>query len=371
MPTKVCYIISNIDKALAFEWIAASIDKPTIELHFILLNPSDSQLESFLRSEGIAVTRITYLSKFDVPVAIWKVLWYLKRHKIKVVHCHLFDACIVGMTAAWLCRTPKRIYTRHYSTNHHVYYPKAVKYDRYINALATHIVAISEKVKNVLIELEKVEPAKIHVIHHGFDLKAFSSIDVDKRTQMKLKYGINNQYPVIGVISRYVELKGLQYVIPAFAEIKKTYPDAFLVLANCNGDYKPQIQESLQRLLDGTSYREIIFENDLPTLYSLMDIFIHVPIDETIEAFGQTYIEALAANVPSVFTLSGVANEFIENQKNALVVDYKNTEQIVEAMKRILTDDHLRESLVNNGQQSIQAKFSLKLYIHKLIQLYV
>jgi hypothetical protein len=63
-----------------------------------------------------------------------------------------------------------------------------------------------------------------------------------------------------------------------------------------------------------------------------------VPIDDTIEAFGQTYIEALISGVPSVFTLSGVASEFIENGKNALVVDYKNSEQISVAIDQILTN---------------------------------
>lgn len=370
MSQRVCYIVSNIDKALAFEWIAKSIDKEKIDLRFLLVNPKDSVLEQFLVKENISVKRITYRSKKDLPFAIIKIFWYLISNSIKVVHCHLFDACIAGMTAAWLAMTPKRIYTRHYSTNHHVYYPSAVKYDKYINALATDIIAISENVKKVLIELENVKTSKIHVIHHGFDLKDFTQVNEDLKSKMHLKYIKKERFPVIGVISRYVELKGLQYVIPAFIEIKKKYPDAFLLLANCNGDYKPVVQSLLKNGLSEDDYCEISFENDLPTLYSLMDVFVHVPIDETIEAFGQTYIEALAANIPSVFTLSGVAGEFIVNEQNALVVDYKNTEQIYTAIDRVLTDQELRKNLILNGQKSIVEKFSLQLYINKLTSLY-
>lgn len=371
MRVKVVYIISSIDKALAFEWIANSTIKKNIDLSFILLNPKDSILEEYLLFIGVKVLRIEYHSKKNLPLAFLKIFWYLIKNKITVVHCHLFDACMAGMTAAWFARVPKRIYTRHYSTNHHVYYPNAVKYDKYINALSTNIIAISEKVKNVLIDLEGVKSSKIEVIHHGFEFYEFENISKENQSLMKLKYGIDTQWPVVGVISRYVELKGLQYIIPAFAEIKKKYPEALLLLANCNGDYKTTVQTMLSEYVDESCYREIVFESDLATLYSLMDVFVHVPIDDTIEAFGQTYIEALIAGVPSVFTLSGVASEFIENGKNAIVVDYKNSEQISVAIDQILTNISLKDNLIKNGKESIFDKFSLNLYIDKLKELYV
>ena len=102
----------------------------------------------------------------------------------------------------------------------------------------------------------------------------------------------------------------------------------------------------------------------------MFDVFVHVPVDKNSEAFGQTYIEALAVGVPSVFTLSGVACEFIENGKNALVVDYQNSEQIYEALKRILSDKALDYQLFINGRKDIEKYFSLPLFIHKLEQIY-
>ena len=274
------------------------------------------------------------------------------------------------MTAAWLARVPKRIYTRHYATLHHEYYPNAVKYDKYINHLATDIVAISKNVERVLIQAEHVEPKKTHLIHHGIDMQAFSNISTEKQDLMRQQYGIADHFPVIGCISRYVELKGLQYVIPAFIEIKKKYPKAFLLLANCNGDYKAEINTLLNDI-DQSSYSEIAFESDLPTLYQIMDIFVHVPINASIEAFGLTYIEALASGIPSVFTLSGVAPEFIQDKVNALVVDFKNSAQIEIAINHILSDEKLKNQLILNGKNSVIEKFSLPLYVEKLTQLYV
>jgi glycosyltransferase involved in cell wall biosynthesis len=365
----VCYIISNINKALAFEWIAEGLDKDQFELHFILLNPGGSVLEDFIKQRNISVLRIHYSGKKDLLKAILKIRHYLKENKIQTVHCHLFDANLAGLLAAKTAGIRKRIFTRHHATFHHQYFPGAVYYDRFINFLATDIVAISENVKNVLIEKEQVTPEKITLIHHGFPLEKFQEASEEKIQKLKRKYHTENKYPVIGVISRYVDWKGIQYIIPAFAEILRKYPQAHLILANSSGNYKIEIQ-GLIKNIPQESYTEILFEEDLFSLYHLFDIFVHVPVNAEIEAFGQTYIEALAAGVPSVFTLSGVAKEFIEHEKNALVVPFKNTESIKENLYRLLDDKLLTQSLIETGKVDIKRLFELDTMIEKLNRLY-
>ncbi|MEY5049228.1 MAG: hypothetical protein RLZZ175_2587 [Bacteroidota bacterium] len=370
MKTNITYIVSNIDKALAFEWIAYKLDKEKFNLSFILLNPGDSALETYLKLIDVKVERMLYTSKFDLPIVIFKLILFFIKNKTKIVHCHLFDACIAGLIASKLLFMKKRIFTRHYSTNHHDYYPNAVKYDKFINYLATDIVSISKNVSKVLINKENVNPDKIHLIHHGFDLKAFNEVENSRIVQIREKYKIPENKYIVGVISRYVELKGLQYIIPAFASFLKQNPNSFLILSNASGDYKNEVNKLLQDFLPQSTYVEIKFESDLPALYKLMNTFIHVPIDETIEAFGQTYVEALASGVPSIFTLSGVANEFIVHDKNALVVDYKNSEEIKNAIIRLLNDPVLRNKLIEEGKKSSQV-FDLKKYIFQLENLYL
>ena len=130
MKTKVTYIISNVNKALAFEWISQTLNREKFILNFILLNPGDSELEHFLKKNGIACERITYNGKKDLLSTIFRILKLLKKNRPDVVHTHLLDANIAGLTAAWLCGIKKRIHTRHHSSYHHLYHPRAVRYDR-------------------------------------------------------------------------------------------------------------------------------------------------------------------------------------------------------------------------------------------------
>ena len=366
---KITYIISDVSKSLAFEWIAEALDKKKYLLSFILLNKENTPLEDFIRTHGFEVHRVTCRGKKDWPKAIAKTYRLLKKIKPAIVHCHLIQANIVGLSAAKLAGIKKRIYTRHHSSLHHVYFPKGVWLDKWCNKMATHIVAISEGVKKILRDWEKIPENKIVLIPHGFLLNEFTNIDEGRITACRNRLGLEEGRFVVGVISRFTEWKGVQYIIRGFKEFLEKEPNAFLVLFNAKGDYEQQINKELEHL-PADSFKTILFENDIAACYRLMNAFVHVPIDEHSEAFGQVYVEALAAGVPSVFTLSGIAHDFIRHEHNALVVPFKNPGAIALALQKIRTDKLLCDALIENGKKDVAALFGIEKMIGSLERLY-
>ena len=369
-PRKVTYILSNIDKAVAFEWIFENIPKGKIHVDFILVSRTPQcHLYEYLGSRG---AKPKFLQYPQGKIGLLKVFLFIIVHLLKnrphVVHTHLFEASIAGLTAAKLLFIGKRIYTRHHSTFHHDYFPSAVKIDKFINWLSTDIVAISQNVEDILEEREDVPKSKLNLIHHGFDLKKFSSVSPSDTAKMKEKYLNGSPQPVIGVISRYIEWKGIHFIVPAFKKILERYPSAHFIFANASGPDKDKVKASL-RELPPESYTEISFEPNLYGLYSILDLYVHTPIDPDIEAFGQTYVEALAAGVPTICTLSGVGKEFIKDGSNALVVDYKSSDDIYRKTCLLLEDEELKSKLKKNGLESVEP-FALDHFIKKLTELY-
>ena len=370
MKTKVTLILYQINKALAFEWIIDHFDKEKFELSFISIGvEKESVLEQFCKERNIEFHLVNYSGKKELPTAIFQTYRILKKIKPDVVHCHIFEGGLIGLIAAKLAGIKKRIYTRHYSTYHHTYAPGGVKYDRLIDALSTKIIAISENVKQILIQKEGVNPEKIILMHHGFDLSLFYNISEERIKTVESKYNPENRRPVIGVVSRYTHWKGVQYIIPAFKKLLEMYPNALLILSNAKGEYTKEIKQLLSEL-PSTSYYEILFEQDNAALLKLFDVFVHVPIDKEIEAFGQIYVEALAVGIPSIFTLSGIASDFIQDKKNALVVDYHSSGQIYESLIKLLEDKELSNTLVQNGKHDLETYFSLPLMIQHLETIY-
>lgn len=367
---KVVYVVSNINQASTFEWTAASAIRQDFDLSFILMNAGASLIEGKLKALGVPVTFLRYRGKKDLPGAVRALARHFMRLKPDIVHAHLMDASLAALSAAWLARVPRRLHTRHHSNLHHAHYPHAVYYDRLVNRLSTEIIATCKNVERVLRELDRAPPAKIKTIHFGFDLGPFSEVSEERVSALRAKYGLGGKRPIVGVIARYMEYKGLQYVIPAFERLLADDPDACLFIANTSGkEYAAEVRALLSRLPAG-SYREVPFETDFAALYRLFDVFVHAPVDDMSEAFGQVYVEALASSRPSVFTLSGVANEFAEHERNSLVVGHRDSEAIYGAVRRLLADPPLGARLGAQGMRDVGLKFPLASMIDKLERLY-
>ncbi len=366
---KVTYIISKTNKSLALEWTATFLDKTKFDLTFILLNESGSAIENFLLENKFKVHRVTYKNKSNLLSAVRSTFKLLKKIKPDIVHAHFFEANIIGLTAARMAGVKKRIYTRHHSTYHHDYFPFAVKYDKYCNRVATDIIAISKVVEETLLR-ESALPEKIHLVHHGYKMSEFLSIENERVQRVKKLYNPADQHPVIGVISRYTQWKGIQDIIPAFKKLLTLYPNALLVLANAKGEYEEHLKSLLQAI-PKKNYIEITFENDISALYRLFDVFVHVPVNDHAEAFGYIYAESLVCEVPPVFTLSGIAHDFVENERNALVVGYQNSEEIYGAMVRLLADKELGKRLTAQGKKDVLERFDLNKMILKLEKIYL
>jgi glycosyltransferase involved in cell wall biosynthesis len=371
MAVRVVYIVSDIEQALAFEWIARAHNRSRIALSFILLQSHSriTLLEEKIASYEVPVIRMEIGQGKKGYLAVLKLATELKKMKAEVVHCHMRRANFIGLSAARIAGVKSRIYTRHYSTQNHRYHPHAVRTDRWLNKLATRIVAPSETVVHALCTLEGTDPQKVKMIPHGFDLTYFSQTSANRSADMKKKLGIEKNRPVVGVIARYLELKGLQFAIPAFREFRQAEaPDAVLVLANAKGPFEKEIKELL-KTLPKEAYREVPFETDLAALYHCLDFFIHVPISADIEAFGQVYVEALAAGIPSVFTLSGIAKSFIRHEQNAMVADYKSAVSISNALSILHNNPDLQKRLIERGKEDV-APFALEPFIQQITAIY-
>jgi len=365
---KITYIISDIDKAVFFENTAISLRNEGYSLQFILINCENGALYHFLMNHSFEVVTIKCASLLKSWIAINSSRQALKNFQPKLIHCHLATANWVGLWAGKLAGIQKRIFTRHSGKPLKTHW-KEIVIDKTQNYLATDIVAISQMIAELL-QKQGVTSTKIKVIHHGFDSEAFQNISEEEKERMISLYNPAQKFPVVGVVSRWLELKGIDYTILAYQKLLECYPNALLCLfgGNKNGDYFEQINEHLKKLPVG-SYRTVEYEKNVFGLYSLFDVYVHVPINQTCEAFGQTYIEALAAGCPSVFTLSGVASEFIEDKKNALVVPFKDANAIFDGLQKLIEDKALRQQLAEAGKESV-IRFSMENYINQLVILY-
>lgn len=367
---RVCIVVSQVDRAIAFEWTVDGL-RNEFDFSFALIGKKGSYLAGFLRDREVPVYELEYEGKKHAPRAVANMYAWLRKGRFDVIHTHLVEATLYGLLPAKLLGIKKRIYTRHHSDYNYKYSPKGIKYDKLSNWLATDVIAITRQVYEILRDREHVPEHKITLIHHGVDVDWLAQRDEEAIARVREKYNRGGRSPVIGIIARQTHWKGIQHSIPAFAGILKKYPNALLVLANASGDYEKEIDGILREQLPEGSWVKIRYEYDTSSLYKIFDAFIHMPIDEVVEAFGQVYIEALAAGTPCVFTMSGIALDFIRDGENALVVPHGDSQAAERALERLLTDVSLREKIIAHGRNIVREKFSLPTFLGNLKSLYL
>lgn len=366
---KICYIISDINKAVYFEQTALHLREKQLDVSFILINSTNGALHQFLKEHQFTVHTLESGSLLKSRPAMKACKKLLRELAITHVHCHLAHANWIGLWAAKNAKIPVRIYTRHSGAPLKLHWKEKL-IDKVQNRLATNIVSISQNI-DYLLKNQGVPAKKRVLIHHGFDLERFSRYNEAEVQRIRETYNSAEQFPVIGVIARWMEWKGIQYTIEAFRELLKTHPDGLLCLfgASDHADYSAEIRELVASLPE-KNVRVVSFENNVFDLYHLFDVYVHVPVNPACEAFGQTYVEALAAGIPSVFTLSGIAREFIVHEQNALTVPFQDAAAIHQAVMRLLEETMLREKIASNGTQRVSELFSFEGYIQNLQKLY-
>ena len=167
---------------------------------------------------------------------------------------------------------------------------------------------------------------------------------------MFTKYSITGSFILfVGNIS---PRKNILALLQAFNKLKKRGIKHKLVIAGKKDQRYEQVLKTLNELNLGG---EVIFtgyvpEEDLPKLYNAADLFVYPSL---YEGFGLPILEAMACGTPvvasNVSSLPEVAGDA------GLLVNPQDVDALTNAMYKVLTDDKLKESLIDKGLE--RAKF--------------
>ena len=257
----------------------------------------------------------------------------LRLHRPDVVHVFGFRDPITTGTAAW-CRLRRVPY---------VFEPlgmfqprlRKVALKRALDASlyrgvargAAAVVVASERERDNVIA-GGVAAEKVHVRGNGFP-EPVDTPDGDLRRRL----AIPAEAPVVLYVGRIAAGKGIEHLVAAAGEI----PDAHFVLAG--PDDRHGVATEADRV-----HRLPMTDDPPRELYPQADVFV---LASAGESFGMVAAEAAAAGTPVIVSdRCGIAGFFEDGE--ALVVPYEQS-AVVEAIRRVLSDDRLREQLAQGG----------------------
>ncbi|MEK7627128.1 MAG: glycosyltransferase family 1 protein [Patescibacteria group bacterium] len=221
---------------------------------------------------------------------------------------------------------------------------------KYAARNARKITTVSNNTKKDLVELYGVSEKKIKVIHHGVEKSEIPPAKIFAKNLGGQEF--KNYILYIGRIELKKNIVG---IIKAFEIFKEKYKLPHkLILAGSPGFGYEKIKYQILH----TKYKNTIIETgyvdneEKERLYNNASLFL---FPSFYEGFGMPILEAQARGVPVIS--SNISSMPEVGGRGALYVDPNGYNDIADKMYALLTDENLRNDMINKGYENIK-KFS-------------
>jgi glycosyltransferase involved in cell wall biosynthesis len=238
-------------------------------------------------------------------------------------------------------------------SNHRMYLRHSIKHIiwkyllRYAYQKSKRIVALTEGIKNFIIEDFRISDKKIIVIPNGLNFDVLSRLADEVITGTDFDPGKKN----IVAVGRFTEAKNYPMLIEAFSMLHLKHPETRLHIIG-SGELKEKISElvKLKNLEQAVSLPG--FQKNPYSFIKKADCYV---MSSKWEGFPNALAEAMFLNghVVSTDCPTGPA-DIITHEHDGLLSPNDDAEKLSENLERILYDKDLRELLCHNSRISIR-----------------
>lgn len=303
-----------------------------------------------------------------IPFTASKINKILIKQNINILH-------IRSRAPAWLLPFINKKNINTVSTFHNVYSNQNYFKKIYNKGLSKtdYIIAISNYVKEEIVNKYDLNPKKITVINRGIDTDFFNAKiqDVNKFLNFKNINKLTNNKKNILYPGRVTNWKGQIEFLKIIENINNKKFMLYFVGDTKNSHYtKKLIREiNLKKLNHCCKILGHLDKYDLKMMYEFSDIVISTPLKP--EGFGRTISEALAMKkIVLAYNFGGVKNQ-LEGLDNIYKVTPNNTEELLKKINLILdNNDNNYKKIKDKGREHVIKNFSKKNMLENYMKFY-
>lgn len=219
-----------------------------------------------------------------------------------------------------------------------------------------HIVTVSERSRVDIAKAFGVPQDRIELVYNGIDTSVFKP----------MPHITKNPWRIMATASADAPLKGLRYLLEAYASLLSQYPQLELLVV---GKPKPD-GETQKRLCQLNIEQRVQFvsgisTDDLVAYYAEASMVV---VPSLYEGFGLPAGEAMACGVPVISTNGGALPEVVGEA--GLTVDTADSQAIADNIERLLNDKSLAEQLAHAGRERILKLFCWSVAAQQMSQYY-
>ena len=366
--TRVVFVIDNMNVGgteLNAVRTAERLDRNRFDLRVVTFSPDGPILERY-RALGVPILFMPLTSLYGPSMVDCgrRFVRYLWDEDVRVVHSHDMYSNVFAVPWARLARIHAVIASRRW------WHSLPNRKLRIGNTAAFHlahaVLANSPEVARSVRDREGIAARRVWTITNFVDDESFAPLTECDRAAWRKAWRVPDGALVIGVVARLVPVKDHATLLRAFADARRDYQNAHLVLIG-DGSSRTELECFAIDLGIGDA---VSFVGELPQGQNYHRAFDISALSSLSEGFPNTIIEAMAAGTPVVATAVGGSMDAITSGINGLLVPPASPADFANALRTLLHSPVKRAMMGAAARDRARSNYSAAPAVNALQTMY-
>lgn len=222
--------------------------------------------------------------------------------------------------------------------------------EKYTARFKDKIIVNCEIDQQLAIKYKIAEKEKIHKIYNGLNIEKLEFLPKDVARKKLLSGNYPNER-IIGCVANFYKTKGLKYLIEA------------VHLANTktviigDGPLRPEFEKLIKKY---KLENQVFLVGRIPDAYKYLKAFDVFVLPSLKEGFPWIILETMAAQIPIIATNVGAIPEIIEDGKEGLLIEPKNSQKLAEKIIYVLEHPQETQKMAYLAKQKLVQQFTLE-----------
>lgn len=300
---------------------------------------------------------------------IWSVFRILNRYRPEIIHCHFtFPLIRIIIFLSWILHVSKRFVTFHSMPGSSKMITRL--WQRILGKLSTKLIAVSEAVKNQLVNFSKVNESKILILRLGIDFTEIENIFVDKKN-IRQALNLPQDKIIIGCVAFHQPIKGIDILLRAVSILKHAQGVDNIKICQIGG-FQGNYIDSLKALSTELDIRDDItwfgIRDNIPEIMLAFDIYCQ---PSRSEGLPLAILEAYATGLPVVASRVGGIPEIVRHNQTGYLVEPENAYDLADKLLLLINNIEKGKEFGYLGKTLVRKEYDRNIQVSRLIEVYI
>ncbi len=365
----VLQLISSLEvggaEKLLIDLLVAARDDERVNFIVIVMNQAvNPEMREKLERQGVTVYFLDRPEGKMHPRYWMQIMRVIHRHQIDIVHAHNSGSKLWAMLCKLAQPRLKLVFTIHDTVPTRFSSGQRLLHRMLIDQ---HI-AISRSVEALC---EREGFSRRTQIYNGIDLQPFQNPNrVSWKARLARHSFESEALRIVQVGRMYYPKKGQDLLVHAVKQCRDAGLNVKATLMGGVHAYSEQSFTELKALVQSLGLAEhiefLVNRTDVPTVLEQADLFV---LPSRYEGLGLVVLEAMAAGLPVVASAVDGPAELIASEKNGLLFEPDNVENLYQQIRRLYENPALADQLTTEAA-SFVTRFDIHLMKNQYCDLY-